>query len=188
MIVAYYKLVQLSDDLKASNKIKVGAEIPRYDCTTFAGKYEGIKPFISPKGMFKLSYVKCREFVKTDKRRMAEFALVGGRNLNFSSLFTEGEGTNLSSFFIEDSSEIYYGYPNGKSFLKNGRQNPLFPYRNDLYLFLIDVFFEKIEILVLPNQKGYALELVQSFAEGDFDDDFDNLKSNAKTFFNYGCL
>ena len=44
----------LSDDLKAANKIKVGAKIPRYDCTEFGDNYEGIKPFINQKGMFKL--------------------------------------------------------------------------------------------------------------------------------------
>lgn len=176
MIAAYYKLGMLSDDLKAVHKIKVGAKIPRYDCVEFTGNYEGIKPFINPKGMFKLSLMECREFVKTDKRRMAEFALVGGKNLNFSSLFAE------------DGSNIYYGYPNGKPFLKDGRQNPLFSFRNDLYIFLIDEAFANIEVLVLPHQKGYALELVQAFTEGDFEDDIETLKSNTKTFFNYGCL
>jgi len=176
MIAAYYNLKVLSDDLKAANKIKVGAKTPRYDCTEFTGTYEGIKPFVNPKGMFKLSLMECREFVKTDKRRMAEFALVGGKNLNFSSLFSE------------DGSNIYYGCPNGKPFLKDGRQNPLFQYRNDLYLFIIDKDFSQIEILILPNQKGFAIELVQSFIDGDFDDDFNRLKNNTKTFFIYGCL
>jgi len=176
MITAYYKLEMLSDALKAANKIKVGAKIPRYDCTEFTGNYEGIKPFINPKGMFKLSLMECREFVKTDRRRMAEFALVGGKNLNFSSLLAE------------DGSNIYYGYPNGKPFLKDGRKNPLFQFRNDLYIFFIDKDFSQIEILILPNQKGFALELVQSFVECDFDDDFKRLKNNAKTFFDYECL
>ena len=176
MIAAYYNLEILSDNLKAANKIKVGAKIPRYDCTLFNGNYQGIKPFINPKGMFKLSLMECRDFVKTDKRRMAEFALVGGKNLNFSSLFAE------------DGNTIYYGYPNGKPFLKDGRQNPLFQFRNDLYIFLIDKAFQQIEILILPNQKGFALELVQSFIEGDYDDDLDILKNNPKTFFHYGCL
>jgi hypothetical protein len=33
----------LSDDLKAANKIKVGAKIPRYDCIEFTGDYKGFK-------------------------------------------------------------------------------------------------------------------------------------------------
>ena len=176
MIAAYYKLSILSDGLKASNKIKVGAKIPRYDCTKFSGDYEGIKPFINPKGMFKLSLMECREFIKTDKRRMAEFALVGSKNLNFSSLY------------CEDGSNIYYGNPNGKPLLSDGRKNPLFQFRNDLYLFVIDKDFTQIEILILPNQKGFALELAESFKDGDFENDFIKLKSNPKTFYNYGCL
>ncbi len=176
MIAAYYKLPILSDEIKASNKIKVGAKIPRYDCTEFSGEYEGIKPFISAKGMFKLSLMECREFIKTDKRRMAEFALVGGKNLNFSSLFSE------------DRSNIFYGNPNGKPFLNDGKKNPLFLFRNDLYLFIIDKDFTQIEILILPNQKGYALELAESLKDGDFDNDIKELKSNIKTFYNYGCL
>ena len=176
MIAAYYKLEVLPDTIKAVNKIKVGAKIPRYDCTNYAGDYEGIKPFINPKGMFKLTLMESKEFIKTDKRRMAEFALIGGKNLNFSSLFTE------------DGSNIFYGYPNGKPYLKDGRQNPLFQYRNDLYIFFIDKAFQQIEILVLPKQKGYALEFYQAISEGDFEDEIETLKSNANTFFNYGCL
>lgn len=176
MIEAYYKLEILSDELKSSNKIKVGARIPRYDCTRCSGKYEGINPFINSKGMFKLSLMECRDFVKTDKRRMTEFALVGGKSYNFSSLFSE------------DGNTIYYGYPNGKPFLKDGRKNPLFQFRNDLYIFLIDKTFQEIEILILPNQKGFALELVQSFTEGDYDDDIELFRNNYKTFFNYECL
>ena len=72
MIAAYYKLSMLSDDLKAANRIKVGAKIPRYDCTEFTGDYDGIKPFINPKGMFKLSLMDCKEFVKTDKVEESE--------------------------------------------------------------------------------------------------------------------
>ena len=176
MIEAYYNLEILSDNLKASNKIKVGAKTPRYDCTKFNGNYKGIKPFINAKGMFKLSLMECRDFVKTDNRRMAEFALVGGKSYNFSSLYGE------------DSNNIFYGYPNGKPFLRDGNQNPLFQYRNDLYIFLIDDAFKKIEILVLPNQKGFATELLQSFIEGDYDEEIDLFRNNYKTFFNYGCL
>ena len=176
MIAAYYKLSILSDDLKAANKIKVGAKTPRYDCIEFIGAYEGINPFVNPKGMFKLSYADSNDVVNTDKRRVGEFALVGGKSLTFSSLYSI-EGSNF-----------YYGYPNGKPFLKDGRQNPLIQYRNDLYVFVIDKDFAQIELLVLPNQKGYALELFQSFTEGDFDDDLEKLKNNSNTFFSYGCL
>ena len=176
MIAAYYKLEMLSNKLKAIHKIKIGAKIPRFDCTLYSGSYQGIKPFINPKGMFKLSLMDSNLFVKTDKKRITEFVLVGGKNLNFSSLFNE------------DGGNIYYGYPNGKPFLKDGRKNPLFQFRNDLYVFIIDQDFQQIELLVLPNQKGYALELTQSFLDGDFDDEVNIIKSNTKTFFNYESL
>lgn len=171
MIESYYLLEILSDELKAKNKIKVGAVVPRYDCIMFCGQYEGVEPFINPKGMFKLSLMDTKEFVKADKKRMAEFALVGGKNLNFSSLYFEDR--------------IAYGYPNGKPHLKDGRLNPMFSFRQDLFLFLPNETFSQIEVFVLRNQKGYALELLQSFSDGDFDDEVAVCRSNAKTFFNY---
>ena len=57
MIAAYYKLEILSDALKEANGIKVGSKIPRYDCTAYAGDYEGMEPFLNLKGMFKLSLI-----------------------------------------------------------------------------------------------------------------------------------
>lgn len=176
MISAYYRLEVLPDDLKAANKIKVGAKIPRYDCIKSDGIYHGIKPFINPVGMFKLSLTDCKDFVKTDVKRMGDFALIGGKNLNFSSLYSL-EGTNF-----------YYGNPNGKPILKDGRPNPVFQHRHDLYICFIPDGFKQIELFVLPHQKGYALELIQAFAEGDFDDEVTELRSKAKTFFDYGCL
>ena len=178
MIGAYYKMVILTDDLKAANKIKVGAKVPRFDCIEYSGSYEGIKPFKNPLGIFKLSLQEAREFVKTDKKRMAEFVLTGAKNLNFSSLYFEDEGSNIS-----------YGNPNGRPKLKDGRINPSFPFRQDLYIFLLDDTYTQIEILVLKGQKGYASELLQSFIEGDFDEEIECHRNNTKTFYNYGeCL
>ncbi|MCW5516156.1 hypothetical protein [Muriicola sp. Z0-33] len=175
MITAYYRLVLLSDEVKAKNNIKVGAKVPRYDCVEYSGQYDGINPFINPKGMFKLSLMDTKEFVIADKRRMAEFALVGGKNLNFSSLYFEDANSNIG-----------YGNPNGKPYLKDGRNNPVFSFRQDLYIFLIDDAFTQLEILVLRNQKGFAGELLQSILGGDFDAEIENHRNRAKTFYSYG--
>jgi hypothetical protein len=171
MIESYYLLEILTDVLKAKHKIKVGAVVPRFDCKAYNGDYEGIKPFVNTKGMFKLSLMDTKEFIKADKKRMAEFVLVGGKNLNFSSLY------------FEDG--IAYGNPNGKPHLKDGRLNPMFPYRQDLFIFLPNETFSQIEVFVLRNQKGYATELLQSFSDGDFDDEVANHREGAKTFFDY---
>ena len=172
MIAGYFKLVMLEDTVKQANKIKVGASVPRYDCTVFSGICNRIKPFVNHKGMFYLRLMESREFIKADKRRLAEFVLVGNKSLNFSSMYAIGDN-------------CYYGNPNGKPFLKDGSHNPMFPFRKDLYIILTDDSLSQIEVFVLPNQKGYALELAQAFEAGDYDDKIEELRANVQTFCNY---
>ena len=62
--VGYYKFVMLPDELKANHKIKVGASIPRYDCISYAGEYEGMDAFINGKGMFMLYLLESEKTIK----------------------------------------------------------------------------------------------------------------------------
>lgn len=174
MIAAYYKLSVLSDEVKAKNKIKVGAKIPRFDCIEYNGKYSGIEPFVNKKGIFKLSLMYCKEFIQCNKSRMAEFALTGGQNLNFSSMYGHA------------NCQFYYGNPNGRPFLKDKRKNPVFSFRNDLFIFKVSEDFDTLEIFVLPNQKGFAIEIIEGFIGGDFDDEIQKIKVGAKSFYDYG--
>jgi len=50
MIDCYLKMQQLPDEVKRANKIKVGASVPRLDCVSMVGFYEGLKPLKSTKG------------------------------------------------------------------------------------------------------------------------------------------
>lgn len=172
MITGYFKLEMLPDEVKTAHKIKIGATVPRYDCTKYAGQKEHIEPFITSKGMFFLRLMEAREFVKANQKRQAEFALVGRSSLNFSSMYAI-------------SNVCFYGYPNGKPLLKDGSQNPMFPFRNDLYIILTDKNLSKLEILILPGQKGYALELAQAFDAGDFDDQIESFNENSDVFFKF---
>lgn len=164
----------LEDEVKQANKIKVGATVPRYDCISYTGNKDALKPFITKKGLMYLRLMESKEFVKADRKRMADFALVGTNSLNLTSLYQADEVDGQ-----------YFGYPNGKPFLKDGSPNPMFPFRNDLYLVQTDATFKIIEVLVLPNQKAYALELAQAFAGGDFEDTIDVMRAKAQTFYNY---
>ena len=172
--IAYYKLVMLSDDLKAKHKIKIGATIPRYDCIQFTGNYDGIKPFINHKGMFYLNLFLAGEIIKANEKRLSEFVLRNS-NYNFSSMYFENP----------QNPNICYGYPNGKPYLKNGEINPLFKYRNDLYIICVNDDFTEIEIFVFEKSKAFASDFLQKFTDGFLDDDIEEIRSKRKNFFQY---
>ena len=83
--VGYYKFVMLPDELKANHKIKVGASIPRYDCISYAGEYEGMDAFINGKGMFMLYLLESERTIKANVKRLSEFVLKGSRSLNYNT-------------------------------------------------------------------------------------------------------
>lgn len=172
--IAYYKLVMLSDDLKAKHKIKIGATIPRYDCIQFTGNYDGIKPFINHKGMFYLNLFEAKEMIKANEKRLSEFVLKSA-NYNFTSMYFENA----------QKPNICYGYPNGKPLLSNGTINPLFRYRNDLYLLLVNDDFTEIEIFVFEKAKAFASDYLQKCADGILDDELEETRAKSEKFFLY---
>jgi hypothetical protein len=178
MIKAYFKLTTLTDDLKTANKIKSKA---RLDCTSFtdlvAGGYKGLTNFINPKGQLLFYKTACRDFVNSDSKRLAEWSLTGN-------------GLNFSSIYIDDTDfpEIGYGYPNANRYLSNGCLNPLFEFRNDGYLFIINSDYSEIEILIIPDGRNLISSYYQKMIDGGFDFEVNQLRQQAKIFYQYDRL
>lgn len=175
MIKAFFKVAVLPDDVRAANKIRSKA---RLDCISHAdlvaGRYKGLTKFVNHKGQLFFYKTPCRDFVNTDSKRLAEWSLTGN-------------GLNFSSIYIDDLEfpEIGYGYPNANRLLKDGSQNPLFEFRNDGYLFLMNKDYSEIEILVIPDGRNLISSYYQKLIDGGFDDDIQALRHQAKTFYHY---
>jgi len=178
MIGAYYKLAILPDEVMAANKIRSKA---RLDCICFtdmmAGGYKGLTNFVNNKRQLFFYKTPCRDFVNTDSKRIAEWSLTGN-------------GLNFSSIYIDDLDcpEIGYGYPNANRLLSNDSLNPLFEFRNDGYLFLINRDYSEIELLVIPDGRNLIGSYYQKMIDGGFDDEVRQLRQQAKAFFNYDML
>lgn len=175
MIGAYYKLMQLPDEVRQANKIRSKA---RLDCLSFTdrvqGRYQGLTFFVNSKGQLFFYKTPCRDFVNTDNKRLAEWSLTNNSQ-------------NLSSIYIEDIDcpEVGYGYPNSKRLLSNGSLNPLFPYRNDGYLFLLNKDYSEIELLVIPDGRNLISSYYQKMIDGGFDDEINEMRAEAKPFYHY---
>jgi hypothetical protein len=181
MIKALYRLALLPDEVRAANKIKSKA---RLDCTSFtdevAGGYKGLTFFVNEKrhkGQLFFYKTPCNQFINTDCKRLAEWSLTGN-------------GLNLSSIYIDDLDcpEIGYGYPNANRLLNNGSQNPLFEFRNDGYLFLINREYSEIELLIIPDGRNLISSYYQKMIDGGFDDEVRHLRQKAKVFYQYDEL
>jgi hypothetical protein len=178
MIPLYYKLAILPDEVRAINKIRSKA---RLDCISFsdmvAGGYKGLTNFVNHKGQLFFYKTPCRDFLNTDCKRLAEWSLTGN-------------GLNFSSIYIDDLDypEIGYGYPNANRYLSNGSENPLFEFRNDGYLFLINKDYSEIELLVIPDGRNLISSYYQKMIDGGFDEEVRELRMQAKPFYNYDGL
>jgi hypothetical protein len=175
MLVLYYRLAILSDEVRANHKIKSKA---RLDCIAFTDKvnggYKGLDMFTNPKGYLFFYKTPPKEVFNSDSRRLTEWSLTNN-------------SLNLSSIYIEDLEfpEIGYGYPNAKRLLSNGSPNPLFPFSNDGYLFLINKDYTEIELFIIPNGRNLISSYYQKMIDGGFDDEIRQLRNEAKPYFNY---
>jgi hypothetical protein len=178
MIGAYFKLAVLNDELKAANKIR---SKDRLDCISFtdmvAGNYKGLTKFVNHKGQLFFYKTQCRDFVNTDSKRLAEWSLTGN-------------GLNFSSIYIDDLDcpEIGYGYPNANRLLSNGSPNPLFDFRNDGYLFLMNKDYSEIELLIIPDGRNLISSYYQKLIDNGFDEELKKFRQNSQIFFNYDFL
>jgi hypothetical protein len=168
----------LPDEVRAVNKIKSKS---RLDCILCTDKtengYKGLTKFVNYKGQMFFYKTPARDFVNTDSKRLAEWSLTGG-------------GLNFSSIYIDDIEfpEIGYGYPNAKRILSNGSENPLFEFRNDGYLFMMNKDYSAIELFVIPDGRNLISSYYQKMIDGGFDDDVRELRNQAKIFYPYEGL
>lgn len=181
MIAVYYNFVLLSDEVRTANRIKSQA---RLDCISFAdmvaGGYNGLTFFVNQKrfkGQLFFYKTNARDFVSSDSKRLAEWSLTN-------------DGLNFSSIYIEDldSPEFGYGYPNANRTLKNGQPNPLFPFRNDGYLFIINKDYTQIEVFIIPDGRNLITSYYQKMIDGGFDDEVRELREKASPFYRYDGL
>ncbi|WP_431158029.1 hypothetical protein [Winogradskyella poriferorum] len=178
MRVAYYKLAILPDELKVANKIRSKA---RLDCISFTDQtedgYNGLTNFVNHKGQLFFYKTPCKDFVQADKKRLAEWSLTNN-------------GLNLSSIYIDDLDypEIGYGYPNANRLLSNGSKNPLFEFRNDGYLFLMNKDYSVIELLIIPDGRNLISSYYQKLIDGGFDNEIRKLREQSIEFYQYGGL
>jgi hypothetical protein len=171
MIAGYYKLVTFTDELKAQNKIRSKA---RLDCINYAGNYKGLTNFVNKQGQLFFYKTPCREFIEAQSKRVAEWSLTNG-SLNFSSIYIEDF----------DFLEYGYGYPNAKPRLSNGEPNPLHPFKNDGYLFIVNKDYTQIEILILADGRNLISHYYQHLIDGFFDAEIQRLRLEAKPYFEY---
>jgi hypothetical protein len=174
MIAAYLKFENLADQVRVKHGIRAK---DRIDCTahTNPNDYTGLTDFINSKGQMYLYKMAARQIVKASSKRLAEWALSNGK-------------LNLSSIYFEDVDypEYGYGYPNANRLLSKGQPNPLFPYRNDCYLFLANPDLTTVEILIITNGRNLAGAYYQRLIDGELDNEIEQLRAQAKPFFNYG--
>ncbi|MHC1774014.1 MAG: hypothetical protein AB9834_01250 [Lentimicrobium sp.] len=175
MIGAYFKFVLLPDEVRTANKIQSKA---RLDCISFtdkvAGNYQGLTYFVNSKGRLFFYKIACNNFVNTNSKRLAEWSLTNN-SLNFTSIYIEDI----------DCPGIGYGYPNANRLLSNGSINPLFQFRNDGYLFLLNRDYSEIELLVIPDGRNLISSYYQKMIDRGFDDEVRELRNQAKPFYRY---
>lgn len=172
MITAYYKFIELPDEVKSANKIRSKA---RLDCVSYTGNYSGLTFFVNKQGHLALYKVPARDIVNTHCKRIAEWSLANN-NLNLSSIYIEDF----------DCKEFGYGYPNkNPSIGKDRKPNPLFEFCNDSYLFIMNKDYTEIEILVIADGRNLISYYYQNLIDRQFDNEIKELRKQAKPFFKY---
>ena len=175
----YIKLEQLPEEVKRVNNIKVGASVPRLDCTAMAGYYEGLKCLTSSKGQLKFYLQQTRGLINSNDQRRAVFFLMGEHSINFSSVF-------MQSFDNADQSKCFgYGEPNKNAMMKNGNLNPMLPYSEDGYLFISNPGFTVIEILIITKGRYLLQGYLKMLENGAYEEALQAMREQAKPIFNY---
>ena len=170
---------QLPNEVKRANKIKVGATVPRLDCIAIAGYYKGLNCLTSTKGQLKFYLQKTRGLINSNDQRRAGFFLMGDHSINFSSVF-------MQSFDNADQSKCYgFGEPNKNEKMKNGDPNPMLPFADDGYLFIINPDYTAIEILIITKGRYLIQGYLKMLANGAYNEALQAMREQAKPIFNY---
>jgi hypothetical protein len=177
MLDSYYKFAALSDEVMQAHKIR---SKQRIDCIAHAHakeSYKGLMPFQNTKGHLALYKIPARDIVTANSKRIAEWSLSNG-NLNLSSIYIEDMDCPL----------VGYGYPNSNPRLGNGNRNPLFEFRNDGYLFVLNSDYSEIEVLIIKDGRNLIGSYYQMMIDGAFDEQLQKLRGQAEPFFLYEGL
>ncbi len=171
MIAAYYKFVCLPDDVRTKNGIR---SKQRLDCITHAGEWQGMTNFVNKQGHLSLYKVPKGSYMNGIAKRHSEWSLTNN-SLNFSSIYFEDP----------EYIQFGYGYPNKKELLSNGLMNPLFPYRNDCFLFVTNLDLTEIEVLIFKDARNLVSHYYQYLIDGMFDNELNDLRNGGKPYFKY---
>lgn len=164
-IIAYYKFLQLSDEIKAANGIT--AKTPRFDCTEKAGNYEPLESLKNKAGILFCYLSETRGIIDSPTKRRADRFLHTSASLNITSLFLFPQPVAGLGFvgFGNPLKEPTYGKG------KKKKQNPFYNYSKDGFLFVVSPDWQQIEMLVLRNClytiEGNAKLLADGFYNGD---------------------
>lgn len=176
MFSAYLLFEQLPDDVKAKNKIKVGASVPRLDCTALAGYYEPLESIKNPKGQIMFYLQQTRGIIDSPDKRRAGYFLQAKDSQNFSSIYP------LTS---EGDLHFAYGEPNNQKLLKNGKPNPFLPYKETGYIFIHSTDYKRVEVLVIENGRYLIQGYAKQIANGQLNEALEGMRQKAKPIFEY---
>lgn len=174
--IAYYKLIALPAEIKAKHGIRSKV---RLDCILHnesrLGGYRGLEPIYSHKGQFYLYLTNSGHFLNADSRRKPEWSLTRS-------------GFNLTSIYLEDFDfpQYGYGYPYSERFMGDGSENPLYNFRNDAYLIIMNADRSEVELLVIPDSRNMISSYYNLMLDGELDEAIAQLRKDVKPFFEYG--
>ncbi len=175
MFSAYFELVVLPNEVKAKHKIKLEAKVKRFDCIRFSGFYKGIEPFMNKKGMFIEYLTQANTMVNAPDERRAEYVMQNN-SLNFSSIYP---------LLLPEFTGYAWGEPNNKKNLSNGKPNPLYEFKNDGFLFIVNPDFTRIELLIIEGGRYTIQGYLKQLANGEFDEALQQMRATAKPFYEY---
>lgn len=175
-INAYFRLEQLSVEVRTANKIKSDS---RLDCVAFAGGYQPVLDARNSKGMFYVTCTDTRGIVNTTDSRRADRLLSIAGKYNLGSLFLLDETASKGRL-------VAYSNPNGAKVCgKDKKPNPFAGCGKDLLLFLINKDWNSIEMLVIKGACGFALQYAKFLASGELDEQLQELRDSAGELYEY---
>lgn len=168
---------ELSPEVRFKNGLNVFTK-NRLDCTDFYsnGNVRGFDYFQNPKGMLFITKSNPINYVECDSRRIQDYSITKN-------------GFNISSL-IQDNPEkpcFSYGYPmkNKNWGKKKDKPNPLFNFRDDLFLFISDSSNNDLDVIIIPNKRNLAHQYYVKLWQGDLNQEIEFLRKNSQPFFNY---
>jgi len=171
----YFKFQSLPQEVRDKFNIKSSNRI---DCIRVYNPtgHKGLTFFVNNKNQLFLYKALPKSFIHTDIRRQADWTLIG-KSINLTSVYSYLHAKGFG-----------YGNPPYSKMLgsKKNKPNPLFTWKDDLYLFLYNEELTTIELIVIPNGKSLWNTYFSKLVNGDFDKIIQSMRDASKPFFDYG--